>query len=70
MKHIDFENPTKYMNNLIVQCNSAFKVIRLTGTIFFNSVSDLAVLVNIVKGETVLPERFKVNAILLLQSDF
>ena len=50
---------TKLLNIIITECFEAFKLILLTGTIFYNSLVDLSVLVNLAKFENVLPETSK-----------
>lgn len=50
---------TKLLTILINECSNAEKIVLLTGTIFYNSLTDLSVLVNIVKKDTVLPETNK-----------
>lgn len=71
-KLLDFENKTviideahrlrnvsKLTSILISECFNAFKLILLTGTIFYNGLSDLSVLVNMIKKADVLPETSK-----------
>ena len=48
---------TKLLNIIITECFEAFKLILLTGTIFYNSLVDLSVLVNLVKFENILPSQ-------------
>lgn len=50
---------TKLLSILISECRNAYKIVLLTGTIFYNSLTDLSVLVNIIKKEDVLPETTK-----------
>jgi superfamily II DNA or RNA helicase len=50
---------TKLQSILITECIKAQKIVLLTGTIFYNSLTDLSVLVNIVKRDEVLPETNK-----------
>lgn len=50
---------TKLQNILITECLNAKKIVLLTGTIFYNSLTDLSVLVNIIKKDEVLPETNK-----------
>ena len=50
---------TKLQSILIEECIRAKKIILLTGTIFYNALTDLSVLVNIVKKDEVLPETNK-----------
>ena len=50
---------TKLQSILITECVNAKKIVLLTGTIFYNSLTDLSVLVNIVKKDEVLPETNK-----------
>ena len=52
-------NVTKLLSILISECINAYKLVLLTGTIFYNDLVDLAVLVNMVKGVDVLPENNK-----------
>lgn len=52
-------NVSKLTSILISECFNAFKLILLTGTIFYNGLSDLAVLVNMIKKADVLPESSK-----------
>ena len=52
-------NVTKLLSILISECANAFKIVLLTGTIFYNDLVDLSVLVNMVKGIDVLPETNK-----------
>ena len=40
---------TKLLTMLITECLNAKKIVLLTGTIFYNSLTDLSVLVNIIK---------------------
>ena len=49
-------NVSKLTSILISECFNAFKLILLTGTIFYNGLSDLSVLVNMIKQADVLPE--------------
>ena len=50
---------TKLQSILITECEQAEKIVLLTGTVFYNSLTDLSVLVNIVKKDEVLPETSK-----------
>jgi superfamily II DNA or RNA helicase len=50
---------TKLLNIIITECFEAFKLILLTGTIFYNDITDLSVLINMVKFEDILPESSK-----------
>lgn len=50
---------TKLQSILITECIKAKKIVLLTGTIFYNSLTDLSVLVNIVKKDEILPETNK-----------
>ena len=50
---------TKLHSILITECLKAKKIVLLTGTIFYNSLTDLSVLVNIIKRDEVLPETNK-----------
>ena len=50
---------TKLQSILITECLRAKKIVLLTGTIFYNSLTDLSVLVNIIKKDEVLPETNK-----------
>jgi superfamily II DNA or RNA helicase len=50
---------TKLQSILITECVNAKKIVLLTGTIFYNSLVDLSVLVNIIKKDEVLPETNK-----------
>lgn len=50
---------TKLQSILINETIKAKKIVLLTGTIFYNSLTDLSVLVNIVKKDEVLPETNK-----------
>lgn len=50
---------TKLQSILINECLNARKIVLLTGTIFYNSLTDLSVLVNIIKKDEVLPETSK-----------
>lgn len=50
---------TKLQSILITECAKAKKIVLLTGTIFYNSLTDLSVLVNIIKRDEVLPETNK-----------
>jgi superfamily II DNA or RNA helicase len=52
-------NVTKLISILIDECASAQKLILLTGTLFYNDLVDLSVLVNMVKKIDVLPETNK-----------
>lgn len=52
-------NVSKLISILIAECINATKLILLTGTIFYNGLSDLAVLVNMIKKTDVLPESSK-----------
>lgn len=52
-------NVSKLISILISECFNAKKLILLTGTIFYNGLSDLAVLVNMIKKADVLPESSK-----------
>lgn len=52
-------NVSKLTSLLISECYNAKKLILLTGTIFYNGLSDLAVLVNMIKKADVLPETSK-----------
>jgi len=49
-------NVSKLTSILISECFNAFKLILLTGTIFYNGLSDLSILVNMIKRADVLPE--------------
>jgi superfamily II DNA or RNA helicase len=50
---------TKLQSILITECIKAKKIVLLTGTIFYNSLTDLSVLVNMIKRDEVLPETNK-----------
>ena len=50
---------SKLQSILINECMRAEKIVLLTGTVFYNSLTDLSVLVNIVKKDEVLPETNK-----------
>ncbi len=50
---------TKLQTMLISELTRAKKVVLLTGTVFYNSLTDLSVLVNIIKKDEVLPETNK-----------
>lgn len=50
---------TKLQSILITECAKAKKIVLLTGTIFYNALTDLSVLVNIIKRDEVLPETNK-----------
>ena len=50
---------TKLLTILIDECKNAEKIVLLTGTVFYNSLTDLSVLVNIVKKDEILPETNK-----------
>lgn len=50
---------TKLQSILITECAMVKKIVLLTGTIFYNSLTDLSVLVNIIKRDEVLPETNK-----------
>lgn len=50
---------TKLQSILINECRHAKKIVLLTGTIFYNNLTDLSVLVNIIKKDEVLPETNK-----------
>lgn len=50
---------TKLQSVLITECLKADKLVLLTGTIFYNSLTDLSVLVNMIKKDEVLPETSK-----------
>ena len=50
---------TKLQNILITECLNAKKIVLLTGTIFYNALTDLSVLVNIIKRDEILPETNK-----------
>ena len=50
---------TKLQSILIEECKNATRLVLLTGTIFYNSLTDLSVLVNIIKKNDVLPETQK-----------
>jgi superfamily II DNA or RNA helicase len=50
---------TKLQSILITECLKAKKIVLLTGTIFYNALTDLSVLVNIIKRDEVLPETNK-----------
>lgn len=50
---------TKLQSILISECLEAEKLVLLTGTIFYNSLTDLSVLVNMIKKDEVLPETSK-----------
>ena len=52
-------NVSKLTSILITECYNAEKLILLTGTLFYNGLSDLSVLVNMVKKVDVLPETTK-----------
>lgn len=49
-------NVSKLTSILISECVNAYKLILLTGTIFYNGLSDLSILVNMIKRADVLPE--------------
>lgn len=50
---------TKLQSILITECLKAKKIVLLTGTIFYNALTDLSVLVNMIKRDEVLPETNK-----------
>lgn len=50
---------TKLQSILITECMNAKKIVLLTGTIFYNALTDLSVLVNMIKRDEVLPETNK-----------
>jgi hypothetical protein len=50
---------TKLQNILISELKNAKKIVLLTGTIFYNNLTDLSMLVNIIKKDEVLPETNK-----------
>lgn len=50
---------TKLQSILITECIKAKKIVLLTGTIFYNSLTDLSVLVNITRRDEILPETNK-----------
>ena len=50
---------TKFKSILITECTKVKKIVLLTGTIFYNSLTDLSVLVNMIKRDEVLPETNK-----------
>ena len=50
---------TKLNLMLISECMKAKKIVLLTGTIFYNNLTDLSVLVNIIRRDEVLPETNK-----------
>lgn len=50
---------TKLLTILIGECIKAKKIVLLTGTIFYNNLTDLSVLVNIIKKNEILPETNK-----------
>ena len=50
---------TKLQSILIEECTRAKKLVLLTGTIFYNNLTDLSVLVNMIKQDEVLPETNK-----------
>jgi superfamily II DNA or RNA helicase len=50
---------TKLQNILISELKNAKKLVLLTGTVFYNSLTDLSMLVNTIKGDEVLPETNK-----------
>ena len=50
---------TKLQSILITECLEAKKLVLLTGTVFYNSLTDLSVLVNMIKKDEVLPETSK-----------
>ena len=52
-------NVSKLTSILISECFNAEKLILLTGTIFYNGLSDLSILVNMIKQADVLPETSK-----------
>jgi superfamily II DNA or RNA helicase len=52
-------NVSKLISILISECLNAEKLILLTGTIFYNGLADLSVLVNMIKKAEVLPETSK-----------
>jgi SNF2 family DNA or RNA helicase len=52
-------NVSKLTSILISECVNAFKLILLTGTLFYNGLADLSVLVNMIKQADVLPETSK-----------
>jgi superfamily II DNA or RNA helicase len=52
-------NVSKLISILITECKNSKKLILLTGTIFYNGLSDMAVLVNMIKRTDVLPESSK-----------
>ena len=50
---------TKLQNILINELKQAKKLVLLTGTVLYNSLTDLSMLVNTIKGDEVLPETSK-----------
>lgn len=54
---------------LITELTNAKKIVLLTGTIFYNKLTDLSVLVNIIKREEVLPETSKEFTFFFWDSD-
>lgn len=50
---------TKLQTMLSYECMNAKKIILLTGTIFYNNLTDLSMLVNVIKKDEVLPETNK-----------
>lgn len=52
-------NVSKLTSILISECFNAEKLILLTGTLFYNGLSDLSVLVNMIKKADILPETSK-----------
>jgi superfamily II DNA or RNA helicase len=52
-------NVSKLTSILISECSNTEKLILLTGTIFYNNLSDLSVLVNMIKKADILPETSK-----------
>ena len=50
---------TKFQTILINECLNAKKLVLLTGTIFYNALTDLSVLVNMIKKDEILPETNK-----------
>jgi len=55
----NLRSATKLQTILIYECMNAKKIVLLTGTIFYNSLTDLSILVNIIKKDEVLPETNK-----------
>jgi superfamily II DNA or RNA helicase len=52
-------NATKLLNFIITETKNAYRLALLTGTVFYNELADLSVLVNMIKKEEILPDSNK-----------